>query len=834
MRVKRFLLSLLMIFSCLCFVSCGKDEGDDGSVSEKQEPTIIVNYDNSSTLYVGTKLSDIDIYTVGSGTEGTVDWVNSHYELVLGKNTCSWIFTPTDAETYKSKTGSFELKALRKLTVTGVDILKSQKLYYGTLLSSVEFGDNYVAEYNGTSIAGKLEWSNPNEITKQGEHEYEWKFIPTNSDEYAEVIGTISFNADTQPVIESVSVNSGSAGLSGYVAFDEFNFSGLKLDYHLSGGAVVQETINSSNKNLCEVVAFIDKDGDEIPYSLDRNSFRQGDSGLKAKYTYSGAIYGTSSGDKTFEFDIELSSDVGYMFVDIPVYESEFAYDGNTHKLEIENTSLYTCVPVYQTNAGIYQISVKLVDFGNCRWRDASGNLINNETIEINCEILKANQTSSYAHDAIVYSGEEHQAVITINGDTAKEIYYSQTQLNKDNYLSVGLTSIKFINADSYKVYFYAEGDDNHNDLAGSFDFVIGRQTPTMELDFCYTLITGNAVVYPDDYVTLKNQKGEVIEIGNLSKTYWKVYALEEDKDNPNVKTDTLNSGAESEGAAPKNYREGGYFVLVDYMGSANYMPVKAVATLYIENDDLGLFANEGEDEFAFKENANADISTLGSNYSIVGTKQECNNYVKFEKMQVDKYGLIGISYISKFGAGDENKSGGRVVYSEGSYQLLDDDGTLIPLEIDKGSLKISLPESEFVTLGKWVIPSYVGMKFRAKTLDENDFKEGKNESCYSEITFYNDYGTIRFNAKFELKYISAGVPSGGLVTWSGLASAQLSTFENTAGNCVIVSCYNNSLTAESFNVRWPVGELESPSKITIYMTSNYEKYLLNVDFDRV
>lgn len=841
MKVKRFLLSLIMVFSCLCFVSCGKGESDDnGSVSEKQEPTIVVNYDSSSTLYVGTKLSDIDIFTVGSGTEGEVAWTNGHYELVLGKNTCNWVFTPTDTETYKSKTGSFELKALRKLTVTGVDILAGQTLYYGTFLSSVKFSDSYVAEYNGTSVAGKLEWSNPNEIIKQGEHEYEWRFIPTNSDEYAEVTGKISFNAATQPVIESVSVNSGSAGLSGYGAFDEFDFVGLKLDYHLSGGAVVQEIISLSNKNLCEVVAFIDKGDNEIPYSLDRNSFRYQDKGLKVKYTYSGDLYGTSSGDKTFTFNVMLSGGVGYKRVDIPVYESEYSYDGNSHKLEIENTSLYTCTPVYKTNAGIHKLEVTLVDYENCRWQDANGNLIDGETIEIDCEILKASQTASDYVDGGVYSGEEHQAVITINNDTAKEIYYSRTQLNKDNYLTVGLTSIKFVDADTYKVYFYAVGDDNHNDLAGSFNFKIERQTPTMELDFCYTLKTGKAVVYPDDYVTLKNQKGEIIKEGDLSKTYWQVYALVEDKDNPNVKTDILNSGAESIGAAPKNYREGGYFVLVDYLGSSNYMPVKAVATLYIENDDLGLFANEGESEFAFKENAAADVSKL-SNYSIVGTKKECNNYVKFAKMQADKYDLIGISYISKFGAGDESKSSGRLVYSEGSYQLLDIDGNLIPLEINNGSLEIDFSEGEPVTLDKWVIPSYVGMKFKAKTLDDDTFTEGKNESCYSEITFYNDYGTIRFNAKFELKYISAVVSSGGLVTWSGLASAELLPFEdvsgttaNIKGNCVVVSCYNENKTAEVFKVWWPVGELENPSKINIFYTSSYEKYLSDVDFDRV
>lgn len=828
-----------MVLSCLSLVSCSKGESnDDGSGSQKQEPTIVVNYalpETLDALYVGTKLSDIDIYTVGSGTAGKVAWENSSYELVLGKNTCNWVFTPTDTETYKSKTGSFELKAVRKLTVTGVGIETGQTLYYGTLLSSMKFNDSYVAEYNGTSVAGKLEWCNPNEIIKQGEHEYEWKFIPTNSDEYAIVTGKISFNANTKPVIESVTASL--TVRDNYVAFEEFDFKGLRLNYHLSGGAVVQEVIDETNKDDCSLDAIIDKDDKE---DKDRDSFRYGDKGVNVKYTYSGNLYGTSSADRAFTFYVELSGDVDYLRVDIPVYESKYSYDGNSHKLEIENTSLYTCTPVYETNAGIHKLEVTLTDYENCRWQDANGNLIDGETIEIGCEILKADQSASDYVDGAVYDGEEHQAVLTVDNNTAKNIYYSSTQLNKDNYLTVGLTSIKFINADTYKIYFYAEGKDNYNDLAGSFNFTIERQTPTIELDFCYTLRTGKAVVYPDDYVTVKNQKGENIAKGDLTKTYWQVYALDPDKDNPNTMTDVSNSGAESIGAAPKNYREGGYVVMVVYPGSPNYMPVTGLATLYIESADLGLFANEDEDEFAFKENANADISTL-HNYSIIGTKEECNNYVKFTKMQADKYGLIGISYISKFGAGDESKSSGRLVYSDGSYQLLDANGTLIPLEINNASLEIDFSEGEPVTLGKWVIPSYVGMKFTAKTLDEADFTEGKNESCYSEVSFWNDYGTIRFTAKFELKYIQSvagGADNGGLVAWFGLASASLEPFTDTAGTCVTISCYNNSNTAEVIKVRWTVVELENPSKITIYhlqnMLSEYEDELLNKNFTRV
>lgn len=842
MKVKRFLLSLIMVFSCLCFVACNKDESDDNDngnapVLEKQEPTIVVNYSLSEdldALYVGTKLSDIHIFTVGSGTKGKIDWVNDDYELVLGKNTCNWIFTPTDTETYKSKSGSIELTAVRKLLdpeVSDVKLEGDQTLYYGVELKDIKISQDFVAEYQGTKVEGTIVWVNPSEKTVQGEHEYTCKFIPTKSDEFAEVTKTLSFNASVKPAIESVSAYSKEYGK--YVAFDEYTLNVSKLKFNLKGGTVVDVDIKSID---CELLGFIDEKG-EFKKTSDRENFRQGDKAIRVRYKYNGSDYDVVN--NTFEFDIELSNVVGYKGVDIPVYNSEVSYDGGEHIFRIDNTSLYTCVEDRGIDAGIYYPSLTLVDTKNYKWKDTNGNLLDDVTIEIDCEILKAEQTvTNNGSEGIEYSGEGHQAVITSNG--AAEIYYSKTQLTSTNYSTAGASSIEFTNAGTYKVYYYAVGNNNYNDLADSFNFTINRQTPTMNLDFCYTLITGNAVVYPDDYVTVKNQKGDDIDKGHLSKTYWQVYALNEDVDNPNKQTDVSNSGAEIAGAAPKNHRDGGYVVVVVYPGSTNYMPVTGLATLYIEDANLGLFAEGDESEFAFKENANADISTL-HNYSIIGTKEECNNYVKFEKMPADKYGLIGISYISKFGAGDESKSSGRLVYSDGSYQLLDAGGALFSLEIDNGSLEIDFSEGDPVTLGKWVIPSYVDMKFKAKTLDDTTFTEGKNESYYSEIRFYNDYGTIRFEAKFELKYVSGGIPKGGLVTWSGIASAELSTFEdvsgtaeNIKGNCVIVGCYNEGTDTRSFKVWWPVGELNNPSKINIYQTTNYSSELLNVDFYRV
>lgn len=824
-----------MIFSCLCFVSCSKDKNnnENSGGSQKQEPTIVVDYDKSN-LYVGTKLRDVNIFTKGDGTSGTIAWQNLDYELVLGDNTCNWVFTPADSDSYNSKSGSVVLTAVKKLiepNVSGVKLVEGQTIYYDIPLENVKISQDFVAEYQGLKVEGKVVWKNLNEFTRQGENEYEWKFIPTNSSEYASVFGKIKFKAELKPVIESVSVYyEGSSGLSSYVAYDEFDFEKLKLNFNLSGGIVIPKTIEEPS--LCEIIGFVDKDDKDVNVS-ERTDFRRGDKKVKAKYTYNGSEYNVKDDNitKTFEFEIELENPVGFMEIEIPDYDKEISYDGGSHSIKIDNTSFYTCTPTTGVNAGIYKLTLTLIDTENCKWE---GREDNSATIEINCEILKADQVvSNNASSDLEYNGEGHKAIVTAN--YAETIYYSQTQLDKNNYLTKGVNSIEFINANTYKVYFYAVGDSNHNDLAGEFNFEIKRQTPTINLEFCYTLKTNNPVVYPSDFVTIKNNKDETIAFENshIGITYWEVYNAVADSQNPNKKTQPASSGSESEGTAPVNYLKNGYVVKVDYTGNSNYMPVSGTTTLYIENDNLGLFAADGESDFAFKENAENDVITSDI-FSIISTSSECENYIKFEKMPVDKYGLIGVSFVSKFVANVESEesekysyNSGKLIYNNGDYQIQGSDGTLGVVVIGNNKIEVQLSYKD-VHLSKWVIPSYADMSFSAKTLDDDKFTENDNESCYSIISFKNDYGTIKFNAVFESERMEIGEDDviEGHGEYSGLAVAE---FQKVEGNDVqvCIKCYTNGGT--HFIVSWSVRCLENPQKITL---SNMDKVVINYLLD--
>ena len=111
MKIKKLLLSFILMMSMLCAVAC-KDKGDPETPESpqtpavtKSDPTLTVNVENRVYL-IGETLGDIELIVASGSTSGSVCWSNEDYVLVLGENTCEWSFTPADTETYNSKTGT--------------------------------------------------------------------------------------------------------------------------------------------------------------------------------------------------------------------------------------------------------------------------------------------------------------------------------------------------------------------------------------------------------------------------------------------------------------------------------------------------------------------------------------------------------------------------------------------------------------------------------------------------------------------------------------------------------------------------------------------------------
>jgi hypothetical protein len=102
----------------------------------------------------------------------------------------------------------------------------------------------------------------------------------------------------------------------------------------------------------------------------------------------------------------------------------------------------------------------------------------------------------------------------------------------------------------------------------------------------------------------------------------------------------------------------------------------------------------------------------------------------------------------------------------------------LYPFAYNNSNEEITMQDGVInqVTMIKWELPNYL-KSFTAQTVEDAEYNAEKNTSKDTIITFYNDYGTIRFSADVNLKYTYAESPFpgatielGGHQEWSGVA----------------------------------------------------------------
>ena len=182
-KLRNVLLSFLLIFSVTCFSACKKKQEEQPSLTNPIVNAIVENRE----FYVGEKLSDVLISLTEGDTAGSIAWVNPDHVFVLGENVVSWKFTPTDTSVFKSKTGSVTLEAVAPKLAPTINVsVVSEKAYAENKLSSVLLG---LAEGN---TAGTVVWRTPDVVLEVGTKEFEWKFTPTDTETYNEIIGKVS------------------------------------------------------------------------------------------------------------------------------------------------------------------------------------------------------------------------------------------------------------------------------------------------------------------------------------------------------------------------------------------------------------------------------------------------------------------------------------------------------------------------------------------------------------------------------------------------------------------------------------------------------------------
>lgn len=820
MKFKKIFLSLILVLSFFCLVSCKnkKDNSDD----KKQDPTVAVMIADRD-YFVGESLSTISLqFAKDNCTSGLLEWDDETQTLQLGTHSYKWNFLPTNSNKYNSKSGTISITAINKLETPQVEegsvkLKAGSVVYIDAPLSTVELECN-------ANVPGTITWANPNSHFVSGTKEYDWKFTPNESDKYSVVKGKISVTASQKqiPVRATVVKNTKN---SGYKAYDLFDCSGLEINVEYSAGNVIPR------KNIQDNCTVIYKNGTFLS---------KGDTSVTVKYKEK--IDETNSVDLTIDVKID---EVESFIVQKPTFVKDLTYNGTSQEISVVTSAYYSFTPLYMINSGVYDLELTLTDSLNCSWSDSQ-----TDTTIVKCEIKKAELDLS-TDGQTVFEYDETAHSVGVIGSGLTKVYYADTLLDADNYESASETPLDtFINAGGYYIYYYAVGDNNHKDSAGRITLTITKQKPVMNLEFCFTLSTGEPIEYPKSYVKVASKQGTEIDKGDLKFTYYTEY--NDTKENDTKTLTTTMDGASKVGGAPANHSKNEYYVLVEYAGdNVNFEPASGVGVLYIENADNGFYDVTGTNGFAFKENiysvetpikfedgnAISMISTTGSNL-------ECEYYLEFSVLPKNSDGLIEMAFTSKFGkdeTGGENRSNvksGKVVYLNGQYHLQFADGTLVALSVNEDVSKIVLSyNGGEKTLSKWVFPKYL-KSFSAVTIDAGKMSE-HNTSNTSTLTIYNDYGTIRFSMKVNTVYVqTAAVGYGGYEEWAGVAEIRIANLEEVDVNgkikyepYFVLRCYrtsSNSLSStgyraseatEYFDVCWKATEENGetvPTAVTI------------------
>lgn len=776
MKIKRIFLSLILIIPCFFWVSCGKNSKKKELVT-KVDPTVSVSVKSNVNIgegefFIGDKLKDISLTIVSSSTDGIAVWKNEEETLKIGKHSYEYVFTPNDTEKYNTVTKTTEITATRvpdTPEIEAVMVKAGQIIYIGAKLSTVEL--EAVSNLNSATVT----WQNPDDTFKTDVNSYRWVYNPNNSD-YRWVEGTITISSDDmhQQTIESVEYVSNTNQAS-YQAFDSFDCVGLEFRINYNAGKKETFSINEENKNECT-----------IGY-LSGDCLHRGDKSVQVE---------------VLGFSVTVNIDeVDYYVLKKPIAQQASEYSGGQIRLEIQkddDSKYYSYTPGVGVDAGEYDLTVKILDSykNDCRWEDS---LL--QTTTVKCKIEPAAMVVIKNEASEVYDKSSH--VSTVQSEHAAEngVYYSKDiVLTKDNYESEGSTDVLGeVNAGTYTIYYYIVGDKNHRDAAGTIALNIEKATPTLALENCYSLYTGNAIAYSNDLVTISGLEGDEFAKTGLTFAYYSKYTESEKRRlfSAPVKCNIVDSQIVD------------YIVVVNYAGNSNYKDCSSIAKLFIDSEENGLCAKSGENSFVFVDDYYVKtLSDEGYSYSIEGSNKECTAYLEFKKTQPSQAGVVGLEFVYKNGIGKDREilTGKVGRTSETGYKLIFDDGTSCGFLInnDKNGVSFTISESD-KNLKKWVLPNYL-QTYTAQTISNENY----NGDRYSTITVYNDYGTIRFSMTVNLLDENSQVWQK---TLSGVVVCGFGTLNGGRSSGYTLTCYitdnttgyKDSSLADKFDLYWSV-----------------------------
>lgn len=543
-------------------------------------------------------------------------------------------------------------------------IVSAGDYYDGLKLSTV------VISLSEGDTAGEISWINPNELLKVGENEYNYKFVPEDIVNFKEKTGKVSVSAQAQ-TLEKIEVKTAPIEKT-YKAFQKFDTTDMVLTLVYNKGKTIDVTTGFTVKYVS---------GD---------SLKAGDT--KVMICYEG---------KETELAIK---EVEKQELAKPTISGTYTYTG-TEQTAILSTSAnsdkYTISGNKQTNAGSHNVVLSIIDFENYKW-------LNNESKDLVLifVINKAELVVTKNNYSGTFDNQEHSAYIS--SEFANKIYYSLSKLDETNFSTGSEDKIGFVNAtEETNVYYYAVGDNNHENTAGFVTVKIDKADASVSAKYCYTIeVAEKTANLPTSYVSVLGVGGNVVDAsGKLSFVYYTNY---EDK----VLTNS-SCGASADGGAP--VKNGSYYVETIFAGNENYNGAYATSLFVVDIPNLTFFANENEDKFAWFDS-------------------ESKTY--FEFMVNSSEELAQLAFIAKI---DGEKISGYLWLENGVYSAYINGSEkvyVVSTDAEVKNLSVISSGEDTLILPKFVIPEYVG---------EYECDNLKDEEHINVLEIANDYGDIVF-----------------------------------------------------------------------------------------
>ena len=110
----------------------------------------------------------------------------------------------------------------------------------GNLTVAATLDNAWLVRTDNTGVEGTLAWDKAGELLQQGEVEYGWTFVPTDSNNYNNVTGSLSITA-SEDTLQSITVKDGTYKTE-YTAYEDFDPTGLVVIAHYASGAKVEVT----------------------------------------------------------------------------------------------------------------------------------------------------------------------------------------------------------------------------------------------------------------------------------------------------------------------------------------------------------------------------------------------------------------------------------------------------------------------------------------------------------------------------------------------------------------------------------------------------------------